>query len=151
MQNLDNGIIGLQCLCFVPVGALIKYHWHATVMYVGYRGTSLCLDPGVWVAGGDLCGKAAKAGSDRRGAETKTHWRVEGSRPIGSRVKRLAQGEFPHSPCPERLIIARRRCSLFAVFVVCFHLLCLPSFPLYLVSFCPSIREGGHGKKEYRK
>src|SRR5699024_7466638 len=28
------------------------------------------------------------------------------------------------------------------VFVVCFHLLCLPSFPLYLVSFCPSIREG---------
>ena len=62
--NLDNGIIGLQCLCFVPVGALIKYHWHATVMYVGYRGTSLCLDPGVWVAGGDLCGKAAKAATD---------------------------------------------------------------------------------------
>lgn len=55
----------------------------------------------------------------------------------------------PHSPCPERLIIARRRCSLFAVFVVCFHLLCLPSFPLYLVSFCPSIREGGSIEQSY--
>ena len=86
MQNLDNGIIGLQCLCFVPVGALIKYHWHATVMYVGYRGTSLCLDPGVWVAGGDLCGKAATPIDGLRAAS-----------PIGSRVKRLAQGEL--MPC----------------------------------------------------
>ena len=28
------------------------------------------------------------------GSRGKAHWRVEGSRPIGSRVKRLAQGEL---------------------------------------------------------
>ena len=48
------------------------------------------------VASGDLCGKAAKAPTEA-GAETNAHWRVEGSRPIGSRVKRLAQGEL--MPC----------------------------------------------------
>ena len=31
------------------------------------------------------------------GSRGKAHWRVEGSRPIGSRVKRLAQGEL--MPC----------------------------------------------------
>ena len=52
-----------------------------------------CWGQGVRVASGDLCGKAAKAPTEAT-AETKAHWRVEGSRPIGSRVKRLAQGEL---------------------------------------------------------
>ena len=71
-----------------------------------------CWGQGVRVASGDLCGKAAKAPTEA-GAETNAHWqvkggshyrvkdevpwRVEGSRPIGSRVKRLAQGEL--MPC----------------------------------------------------
>ena len=43
-----------------------------------------------WVQeGAPLAGRSALLGS--RG---KAHWRVEGSRPIGSRVKRLAQGEL---------------------------------------------------------
>ena len=41
--------------------------------------------------------RQSRKSTDRRGAETKSHWRVEGSRPIGSRVKRLAQGEL--MPC----------------------------------------------------
>lgn len=55
-----------------------------------------CWGQGVRVASGDLCGKAAKAPTEAT-AETKAHWRVEGSRPIGSRVKRLAQEEL--MPC----------------------------------------------------
>ena len=55
-----------------------------------------CWGQGVRVASGDLCGKAAKVPTEA-GAETNAHWRVEGSRPIGSRVKRLAQGEL--MPC----------------------------------------------------
>jgi len=41
--------------------------------------------------------RQSRKSTDRRGAETNAHWRVEGSRPIGSRVKRLAQGEL--MPC----------------------------------------------------
>ena len=68
-----------------------------------------CWGQGVRVASGDLCSKAAKAPTEAE-AETKAHWqvkggshyrvkdevpwRVEGSRPIGSRVKHLAQGEL---------------------------------------------------------
>lgn len=57
------------------------------------EGAALCWDQGVRVASGDLCGKVAKAPTEA-GAETKALWRGEGSRPIGSRVKRLAQGEL---------------------------------------------------------
>ena len=35
-----------------------------------------------------------RGGSALLGARGNAHWRVEGSRPIGSRVKRLAQGEL---------------------------------------------------------
>ena len=46
--------------------------------------------PLCWVQeGAPLAGRSALLGS--RG---KAPWRVEGSRPIGSRVKRLAQGEL---------------------------------------------------------
>ena len=57
------------------------------------RPAAHCWGQGVRVASGDLCGKAAKAPTEA-GVETNAHWRVEGSRPIGSRVKRLAQGEL---------------------------------------------------------
>ena len=57
------------------------------------RPAAHCWGQGVRVASGDLCGKAAKAPTEA-GAETNAHWRVEGSCPIGSRVKRLAQGEL---------------------------------------------------------
>ena len=74
-----------------------------------------CWGQGVRVASGDLCSKAAKAPTEAE-AETKAHWQVkggshyrvkdevpwqvEGSRPIGSRVKRLAQGKLmPASTC----------------------------------------------------
>ena len=73
-----------------------------------------CWGQGVRVAGGDLCGNTAKAPTDtkwRRAhwqvkggshyrVKDEVPWRVEGSRPIGSRVKRLAQGKLmPASTC----------------------------------------------------
>ena len=54
---------------------------------VGSQGVQRAASPLCWVQG-----RSALLGS--RG---KAHWRVEGSRPIGSRVKRLAQGEL--MPC----------------------------------------------------
>ena len=58
-------------------------------------GGSWLLRAGVQRAASPFCwvqGRSALLGS--RG---EAHWRVEGSRPIGSRVKRLAQGEL--MPC----------------------------------------------------
>lgn len=57
-----------------------------------------CWGQGVRVASGDLCGKAAKAPTEAT-AETKAHWRVEGSQP--HRVK----GE---TPCPGRVDALRQ-------------------------------------------
>lgn len=64
----------------------------------GDRGAAPCWGQGVRVAGGDLCGNTAKAPTDTKWR--RAHWQVEGSRPIGSRVKRLAQGKLmPASTC----------------------------------------------------
>ena len=78
-------------------------------LWLGAGAAAHCWGQGVRVASGDLCSKAAKAPTEAE-AETKAHWqvkggshyrvkdevpwRVEGSRPIGSRVKHLAQGEL---------------------------------------------------------
>ena len=65
----------------------------------GAGAAAYCWGQGVRVASGDLCSKAAKAPTEAE-AETKAHWQVEGSRPIGSRAKRLAQGKLmPASTC----------------------------------------------------
>ena len=50
----------------------------------GYRGAAPCWGQGAW---------QVKGGSHYR-VKDEVPWRVEGSRPIGSRVKRLAQGEL---------------------------------------------------------
>ena len=47
--------------------------------------------------GGQPFVAGCRGGSALLGSRGNVHWRVEGSRPIGSRVKRLAQGEL--MPC----------------------------------------------------
>ena len=60
------------------------------------QGRSALLGQGVRVAGGDLCGKAAKAPTDAE-RRPKPIGGLRAASPIGSRVKRLAQGEL--MPC----------------------------------------------------
>ena len=55
-----------------------------------------CWGQGVRVASGDLCGKAAKAPTDAE-RRPKPIGGLRAASPIGSRVKRLAQGEL--MPC----------------------------------------------------
>ena len=59
----------------------------------GYRGAAPCWGQGVRVAGGDLCGKAAKAPTDAERRPSPIGG-LRAASPIGSRVKRLAQGEL---------------------------------------------------------
>src|SRR5699024_11060568 len=58
-------------------------------------GGSRLLRAGVQRAASPLCW--VQGCSTLLGSRGKAHWQVEGSRPIGSRVKRLAQGEL--MPC----------------------------------------------------
>ena len=56
--------------------------------------------PGGSTEGGKPFVPGCRGGSALLGSRGNAHWRVEGSRPIGSRAKRLAQGKLmPASTC----------------------------------------------------
>ena len=56
--------------------------------------------PGGSTEGGKPFVRGCRGGSALLGSRGNAHWRVEGSRPIGSRAKRLAQGKLmPASTC----------------------------------------------------
>ena len=66
------------------------------LLRAGVQRCSALLGQGVRVAGGDLCGKAAKAPTDAE-RRPRPIGGLRAASPIGSRVKRLAQGEL--MPC----------------------------------------------------
>ena len=77
----------------VEVGFSGQEYRGRQALCAGYRGAAPCWGQGVRVAGGDLCGKAAKAPTDAERRPSPIGG-LRAASPIGSRVKRLAQGEL---------------------------------------------------------